>query len=119
METRTRVVVYGSSLHMAGIAASLKADANLEVIRVDPCVPGARQRVRELRPAVITFDTSGAEADPEVVLMCWRRGILLIGADPNSDELVVLSRRRQPAVNMADLANLIHERAARAELPDR
>jgi len=116
LETRTRVVVYGNSLHLAGIAASLKADANLEVICVDPRVPGARQMVKELKPTVIAFDMSGTEPGLEAVLMCKRRGMLLIGVDANSDELVVLSRRCHEALNMDDLANVIHQKAAQTGL---
>ena len=115
MEARTRVVVYGSSLHLAGIAASLKAEPGLEVVCVDPRVPGARQTVRALKPAVIAFDVSGPKPDLDVILMCRRRGLLLIGADPNSDELLVLSRHCPQALNTADLVTVIQQRGANRE----
>jgi len=91
METRTRIVVYGSSLHMAGIAASLKAEAGLEVICVDPRCPDAGNALRKLNPA-----------------------LLLIGADSNSDELLVLSSQFPQAFTVADLVDVIRQNSTSA-----
>jgi hypothetical protein len=97
---------------MAGIAAGLKAEPGLEVICVDPRLPGAAETVRQLKPAVIAFDASGTEPNLEVILMFRRRGLLLIGADPNSDELLVLSRHCPQALSVADLVSVIRRRVA-------
>lgn len=107
---RTRVVVYGSSLFLAGIAASLeKEEATVEVIRVDPRHPLARQRVRDLRPDVIAFDTSRPDVGLDIVPICRGLGSLLVGADPNSEELLLLARRSEPASCVADLLKVIRE----------
>ncbi len=107
METKTRVVVYGSSLHMAGIAVSLKADPSLEVVYVDPHAPNARQSLSELSPAAIAFDLIDPPASLDVALLHEQPGLLLIGVDPNSNELLVLSSQQKQAVAVADLLKVI------------
>ena len=110
MEKRTRVIVYGSSLHMAGIAASLKADQSLEVVCVDPRSPTARQSLGELNPAAIAFDLSDPPASVDVALLYEQPGLLLIGVNPNSNELLVLSGRPQQALSVSDLVHVIQQK---------
>ena len=110
MEIRPRVVVYGSSLHMAVVAASLKADQSLEVVCVDPHSPADRQSLRELSPAAIAFDLSDPSTSVDVSLLREKPGVLLVGIDSTSDEILLLSgcSRRVPSVS--DLANVIQQK---------
>ncbi len=108
MDKRTQVVVYGSSLHMAGIAASLDGDADLEVVRIDSHSPTLQQRLNELDPAVIALDLSDPSSGLDVRLLHERPGLLLVGVDPASDELLILSSQQERAVAMADLLRVIH-----------
>lgn len=110
MEIRTRVIVYGSSLHITGIAASLKADQSLEVMSVAPHSPTPRQSLAGLNPAVIIFDLGDPPASVDVTLLRQRPGILLIGVDPASDEILVLSGRPQPALSVSDLVHVIQQK---------
>lgn len=107
MDKRTRVVVYGSSLNMAGIAASLKGDAGLEVVRIDSHSPAFQQRLNELDPAVIAFDLSDPSSGLDVRLLRQRPGLLLVGVDSASDELLILSSQQERVVAMADLLRVI------------
>lgn len=115
MEIRTRVVVYGSSLHMAGIAASLKVDQSLEVVCVDPHSPTARQSLSELDPAVITFDLSDPSTSVDVSLLREKPGVLLIGVDPASDDILVLSGCPQQALSVSDLVHIIRQKQSSLE----
>ena len=47
MEKRRRVAMYGNSLNMAGIVASLKADTILEVLCINLDSPDASQSLDE------------------------------------------------------------------------
>jgi hypothetical protein len=105
---QTRLVIYGSSLNMAGIAASLKADPRLEVICLNPHIPGARQSLVELDPAVIAFDLNETNPGLDITLLRDRPGLLLIGVDICSDKLLVLSSHSSQAHCMADLIIVIH-----------
>ena len=109
MEKRTQVVVYGSSLNMATVTASLNADQGLEVICVDPRSPTARQYLRELNPAVIAFDLNDPPQTMEAILLRERLEGLLIGVDPTNDEILVLSSRSQQAHSASDLIDVIQE----------
>ena len=109
MEKRTQVVVYGSSLNMATVTASLNADQGLQVICIDPRSIAARQYLRELNPAVIAFDLNDPPQTMEDLLVRDRPEMLLIGVDPTNDEILVLSSRPQPARGASDLIGIIKE----------
>ena len=109
MEKRTQVVVYGSSLNMATVTASLNADPGLEVICVDPRSPTSRQYLRELNPAVIAFDLNDPPQTMEAILLRDRPEALLIGVDPTNDEILVLSGRLQQARSASDLIGVIQK----------
>ena len=109
MEKRTQVVVYGSSLNLATVAASLNADQGLEVICVDPNSPAIRQYLRELNPAAIVFDLNDPPQSMEAILLRERPEVLLIGVDPTNDEILILSSRPQQAHSASDLISVILE----------
>ena len=114
MAKRTRVVVYGTSLNLAGIAASLKVETGLEVISVDAHAPNAIQRLNQLRPAVIAFDLADPNTSPDITILREQPGLLLIGIDPSSDELLVLFRRPQQVLSVADLVEVIQQQGTGA-----
>lgn len=109
MAERTRVVVYGSSLQMAGLAASLKAEAGLEVVSVAPASPTIRQRLNKLHPAVMVFDLSDSSLDLYITLR-EQPDLLLLGVDPANDEVLVLSSRSAQALSVADLLDIIRRK---------
>lgn len=109
MVKRTRVVVYGTSLNLAGIAASLKTQMGLEVIGVDAHLPNATRRLSQLRPAVIAFDLSDPDTSLDIAILREQPGLLLIGMDPANDELLVLSSRPQKVLSVAGLVEIIQQ----------
>jgi len=110
MKDCRRVAVYGNSLNMAGIVASLKADTTLEVICVHPDSPNARQSLDETDIAAIVFDLSDTPLLLDVTLLRDRPGLILIGVDPSRDEMLVLSSHPEQALSMADLVSVIHQK---------
>jgi hypothetical protein len=92
---------------MAGIAASLNAARDLEVLIVDPHPPLARQRLNELNPAAIAFDLTDPSPGLDLTLLRERPGMLLVGVDPSSDDLLVLSCQPVQALTMDDLIEVI------------
>jgi hypothetical protein len=109
MEKHRRVAVYGNSLTMAGIVASLKADATLEVLCVNLDSPNARQSLDENDIAAIVFDQSDLPLRLDVSLLRNRPGLLLIGVDTSHDEMLILSSHPAQALSMADLVSVIHQ----------
>jgi hypothetical protein len=110
MEKRKPVAVYGNSLNMAVIVASLKADTTLEVLCVNLDSPNAQQSLDENDLAAIVFDLSDPPLPLDFTLLRDRPGLLLIGVDPCKDEMLVLSSHPAQALSMADLVNVIHQK---------
>ena len=110
MEKRRRVAVYGNSLNMAGIVASLTADSTLQVLCVNLDSPNAWPSLDENDLAAIVFDLSDPSRRLDVTLLRHRPGLLLIGVDPSRDEMLVLSSRPAQALRMADLVSVIHQK---------
>jgi len=110
MEKRKPVAVYGNSLNMAGIVASLKADTTLEVLCVNFDSPNAQQSLDENDLAAIVFDLSDSPLPLDFTLLRDRPGLLLIGVDPCKDEMLVLSSHPAQALSMADLVSVIHQK---------
>lgn len=110
MEKRKRVAVYGNSLNMAGIVASLKTDTTLEVVCASPDSPNARPSLDENDLAAIVFDLSALPVRLDVSILRDRPGLLLIGVDPSRDEMLVLSSHPAKALSMADLVGVIHQK---------
>ena len=110
MEKRRRVAVYGNSLSMAGIVASLKADTTLEVLCVNLDSPNARQSLDENDLAAIVFDLSDPPLHLGVTSLRDRPGLLLIGVDPSRDEMLILSCHPAQALSVADLVSVIHQK---------
>ncbi|MFP3895615.1 MAG: hypothetical protein ACLFV5_02090 [Anaerolineales bacterium] len=107
MDRRKRIVIYGSSLHMAGIAASLTADPGLEVVCINPHDPDASHRLKERDPAVIIFDTGDTDSELDINLLRDQPGTLLIGLDVSSDELLILSSHPKQAHSVSALVDII------------
>jgi hypothetical protein len=110
MEKLRRVAVYGNSLNMAGIVASLKVDTTLEVQCVNLDSPNARQSLDENDLAAIVFDLSDPPLRLDVTLLRDRPGLVLIGVDLSRDEMLVLSSQPAQALSMADLVSVIHQK---------
>jgi hypothetical protein len=110
MEKRRRVAVYGSSLNMALIVASLKADTTVDVLCVNLDAPQARQSLDEKDLAAIVFDLNDLPLCLDAALLRSQPGVLLIGVDPSRDELLVLSSHPEQARSITDLVSVIHQK---------
>jgi hypothetical protein len=97
----------GRSVHMAGLAASLKAISTLAVTRVYPDLPTAHQTLANLVPDVVVFDLVDPYPDLTLALLRERPGLLLLGMDPSSDEMLVLSGHPARALNMQDVVQTL------------
>jgi hypothetical protein len=123
MEKRRRVAVYGNSLTMAGIVASLKVDTTLEVLWVNLDSHDARQSLDKNDLAAIIFDLSDPPLRLDITLLRDQPGMLLIGVDLSREEMLVLSCHPAQALSMADLVSVIHQKefpasAFRGENPE-
>ena len=119
MTSQTRVVVCGSSLYMASLAAGLKANPALDVERILTVSPALPEYLRDLGPAAVAIDLGEAPAELLVALLRQCPGLLLLGVDPTSNDLLVLAGGNASALSVADLANIIEDRTPTSGPPHR
>ena len=110
------LVLYGNSIFLAGIKAQLEYDAvheydaALELITIEAGCPDVADLVRARRPRAVLFDLNMAEPDFAIPLLRAQPGLLLIGVDPCSDEMLILSSHAVQALSVADLVNVIRRK---------
>jgi len=111
MSFKKSVVIFGRSLNLAGINACLQQDEGLDVLQIDPSDPDARLRLEALTPEVILFDLSDPPNDIDMVLLRNKPGLLLIGVDPSSDEVLILKGQCSSVMTAGELSQLISNQA--------
>lgn len=100
--------MYGDSLILAGVRASLEHCPDLQVVSLDPSLDTPIDAVRACCPATFIFDMDAVEPHFQLSLL-QQPGLLLVGIDPETHQAVVWSGREEAAVVAADLINLIVE----------
>jgi hypothetical protein len=118
VEKRIRVVLYGDSLFLHGIAGSLEGEPCLEVVRIQPGAPEALPTAAALDASLLVFDIH--EASPELILTLFKKTphLSLLALDPEGDRLMVLSGQASGARTIEDLMEVI-QRHGEAETPGR
>lgn len=103
----SRVMLYGNTLVVDALGASLASCPGMELLRVDAPLAELAARLDDLHPDALLFDVSAAQSDLVVRLLRERPELLLIGVDPASDQVLLLSGRRARPVSLAELAGLV------------
>ena len=101
------VVLYGNSLVVSSIAASLADQPHLTLCRLETPVPDLAQRIASLVPDVLIFDLAAAHPDYAITLLQEYPRLLLIGVDVASARTLVLSGRQSQALTIDDLIHVI------------
>src|SRR5512139_1534260 len=101
------VVLYGNSLVMSSIGASLQGRAGLQVLSVAATLPDAASQLGALKPDVMIFDLTMAQ--PEFAIALWKAqpSLLLIGVDLTTGQALVLSGQPSRLFTMDDLLQVI------------
>ncbi len=109
-ETRT-VVLYGNSLVVSSVGASLQGRAGLRVLPLDAALPDAAGQLSALQPDVIIFDL--ATTLPNDAIRLWKAlpALLLIGVDLAKGTALVLSGQTARALTTDDLLHVIESHA--------
>jgi len=107
MGADSRLVLYGNSVMLAGIATELQRHHRFDLITLEPGPPDTLRRICALAPRAVLFDLAALPPDSIVWLLRERPGLLLAGLDPSSDQVLLLSCRQERAVAPADLLEMI------------
>ena len=109
MEHRKVIVLVGDSLLMDGVAASIADCPKIEVEQIDPAYGDLKQHVESLVPDLIVFELNSPEATSILSLLKKLSGILLIGIDLTSNQVMVVNSQQQLTQTMKDLHRLLQE----------
>jgi len=92
---------------MAGLAASLQANPDVAVLRIPANTAALREGPKELAPALVALDLGEMPGDIAFSLLQDRPELILVGVDPASDKMLVLSGREEQPVSAAELLQAI------------
>jgi hypothetical protein len=101
------VVLYGNSMFLAGIRTDLEGQAQFELVTVEPAVTNPVRLISAYRPVAVIFDGCLAEPDFTLALLRAQPEVVLMGVDPSSDTVLVLSGRREQPVLVSDLVRAL------------
>jgi hypothetical protein len=106
MEKRVRVLLYGDTLVLAGLRASLAAYPALEVVFLD--APAAsEEELCALQPNVIIFDVGAVQPAFQYALVEMLPALLLVGIDPASHRVLAWAGQQLPELSTRDLVEII------------
>jgi GTP:adenosylcobinamide-phosphate guanylyltransferase len=111
-----RVVLYGKSLVMSTIGASLQGCPDIQLFLIDPSMPDVQDHLRTLRPDVVILDQSAIQSDFSVGLWKVQPELLLIGLDLMSGKALVLSSQPARLLTTTDLLQLLRHDDLNSEI---
>ena len=98
-----KVVLYGKSLLISSIGASLEDCPDLEVLPINPCGADVQQQMGEIQPYAVIFDLAATQPDFSIALWKEHPELLLIGVDLVSGKSLMLSSQPVPVMTTADI----------------
>jgi hypothetical protein len=106
MDSQPKVLFYGNSLMLAGVQATFQEDAGFEVIVLDR--PTSEGELLAFAPRVIVFDMRALEFEFLFAPMQQLPGLLLIGVDPESHE-VLLTGQAVCTISLEQITQIVRE----------
>lgn len=106
MEKRVKVVLYGDTLLLAALHASLAGYSGLDVVAVENPLADERE-VCTLAPDVVIVDIAAAQPASLYLLGAMLSNLLLVGVDAARERVLVWSGRQLSASSTRELVNLI------------
>jgi hypothetical protein len=104
---KRRVVLFGKSIILGTIGASLSLYPDLEIIPLSPPLPDF-QVLKDLAPHVILYDIEATLPDAVLALLETSPDLLLIGINPDSNQVMVWSGRQLHELSTHDLVQVIN-----------
>jgi hypothetical protein len=108
LKEQITVVLYGNSLFIAGVEASLRDRLGLDVVRINATLPDAGQRLIALCPDVLILDLAAHHSEFAIPFLRKHPGLPVIDLDVTSNTVIVLSTQRYTALTVNDLAQVIN-----------
>lgn len=107
MDDRQVIVLFGDSLLMDGVEASLADQHEMDVIRMDATINNVGQHLQRIAPDLVIFDLDLPFSTQIVPLLQEQPGIPFIGLDAQCSEVITLSSQHFNALSANDLVKVI------------
>ena len=117
MSKQRIVALFGDSLLMDTVEASLEDHKDLGVIRIHTAVTEVAQRLKALCPDLVIVDLNDTHAQFVLPLLKDLPQVPLLCLDANCSKVISLSSRQYTALTSNDLAHLIKIQTANAGSP--
>jgi hypothetical protein len=106
------IVLYGDSLLMDTVEASLEANHDLGLMRIHATVADLGGRLESLCPDLIIVDLNTSHSH-QVIPFLWNHpGIPMLGLDVTYDRVVALSSEQHEVQSVGELAELVEKHAS-------
>lgn len=107
MADTTRVVLYGGSLYMTGLAVSLQANPALDVVHILSGPADIEQVLQSATTAAIVFELEEIPGDLVVDYIGTHPGLTVIRMDLASEDILLLSGQHVCVGKMTDMIRLL------------
>ena len=114
MKKQRRVFLYGKSVILGTVGASLQHYSDLEITSLSPPLPGT-QELSALAPDAIIFDLQAAHPIAALRLLDACPNLMLIGIDPSSEQVFLWTGEHMSALSAQDLAQSIRNHVPKPE----
>jgi hypothetical protein len=106
MNRQRRVILYGKSVILGTVAASLARYPDLEIIALSAPLPGVED-LGALAPDVILFDVDVGRPEAAFALLKNYPNLLLIGVNPENEQLLLWSSEQGSVLSTDDIVQAI------------
>jgi hypothetical protein len=106
VKPRRRILLYGNSVILGSVGASLQRSSQFEVTKLAPPLEEALKRNTE-KPDILLFDLETTPAEAVFSFLESDPGLLLIGISPDINLVKVWSIKELREVSMGDLLEVI------------
>jgi hypothetical protein len=116
MIKRRRVILYGKSVILGTVGASLACYPDLEIVALSPPLPDV-EALEALAPDVVLFDFDLGQPEPIFTLLKDHPNLLLVGVNPENEQVKLWSSAKGAVVTVDDLFQLISKSFESEEAP--
>jgi len=106
MGKHRRIIIFGNSLILGAVGASLRRCLEAEIIHLFRPLPEA-QELAAMSPDVVIFDLDGPHPDSKLTLLRGQPNLLLVGVNSCSHEMLIISSHSAEARGVVDLVKVI------------
>jgi hypothetical protein len=114
MKKRSRVFLYGKTVILGTVGASLQHYSDLEIVSLSPPFPNTSE-LKALAPDAIIFDLQAAQPDAALKLLDSCPNLILIGIDPGDEQVYMWAGKHMSALSAQDLAHSIRNNTPLSE----